>query len=480
MWGTQLIDHGDTHTFYLTLPGGIAELKASLAWDDVQAQSFVGSSLVNDLDLELEAPDGMVHLPFVLNPGSPHLPATMGVNDRDNQEQVLVKNPQAGLWKVRVRGTSVPQGLQSYGLVYGASPVLYSATCGETFSGFESLDAWTMTGGAVRVAAPGPDHGSWSARLGGDNDNLSEVKRQISLPAHQKSTWSFDLFMATDEGAENWGYDEFTAEVRSTGGNVLSVVSFHNDGDAEGVWLTERNIDLTAWAGQTVQLVFRVETSQSYFTSFWVDDIRVTSCPTAPSILKSENIHSTGTQDGYVTETSEYGNAGGAAVSNNFSLYGSSTFMVGDSASDQQIRGVVSFDTSGLPDDAILVSARLVLYRSYLLGGNPFTTHGAGRVDVRTGAFGNNLSLDPGDFQASATSRLVSILSNPASNGSSSYATLNAQGLAAIDKTGTTQFRLYFEADDDDDLLSDALLFVAGEDSVTTQRPRLEVKYLVP
>ncbi len=481
VWGTEYIDNGENHSFELTLPGGIPELKASLAWDDPAAQPFAGAALVNDLDLELVAPNGTVYYPFLLDPANPHLPAVPGANHLDNQEQVLVKNPQAGLWRVRVLGTHVPQGLQSYGLAYGATPPSFSTSCSEALSSFETgNDSWTMTGPAVRVAAPAPGHGAWSAKLGGTNHSLSEMKRQITLPPHQRSIWSFDLYMTTAEGADNWGYDGFTAEVRSTNGNVLSVLSFHNDGDVPAVWLLERNIDLSAWAGTTVNLVFRAFTSAQYPTTFWVDDVRVTSCPSAPSAVKMETFRSNGDQDGHVIESSQYGNAGGAAVSSNFSSYGASTFVVGDNHSNQQIRGVVSFDTSALPDNAVVVSARLILYRSYLLGTNPFTTHGACRVDVKTGGFSNNLALEPTDFQNTPTGELVSILSNPADNGTSSYATLNAKGLAGIDRTGTTQLRLYFEVGDDNDSTGDALLFIAGEDANTSLRPRLEVKYMMP
>jgi hypothetical protein len=210
-----------------------------------------------------------------------------------------------------------------------------------------------------------------------------------------------------------------------------------------------------------------------------VDDVRVTSCPGA-SQVKTLTKKSEGAQDGHVFESSETSSAGGTAVYNNASTLGPASFQVGDTGSDQQIKGVVSFDTSELPDDAVIVSARLVLYRSSAFGGNPFATHGACRVDVKTGAFSNNFTLVPGDFQAAATSPAAAVLSNPAANGSFAYATLNPWGLAAIDKVGTTQLRLAFDQGDDDDLAGDALFFVAGEDASDSLRPRLEVSYLVP
>lgn len=483
VWGTSTLTHGSNDSFTITVPSGIAELKASLAWDDLAAAPFAALALVNDLDLEVVAPGGTVYHPFFVDPAHPHLPATAtGANHLDNQEQVLVKNPQAGVWTVRVRGANVPQGAQLYGLTYGATPLTFSTSCTETFSGFESgNDSWTLSNGAVRVAAPAPGHGSYSVKLGGTNNNdASEMKRQLALPVGQKSTLSFDFYMTTTEGAAGWGYDNFNAEVRDTNGSVLSVLSFHNDGDVPAVWLTERNIDLSPWAGQTVELVFRAVTDGLLPTTFWVDDVRVTNCPAASFLISPSPIESTGTQDGHVFEASESSSVGGTAVWNNSSLLGADTFQVGDNGSDAEIKGFVSFNTSSLPDNAILVSARLVLNRSALLGTNPFATHGVCRVEIKTGAFANNPALEPADFQSVATGQPVAILSNPTANGSLAYATLSAQGLAAINKTGTTQLRISFEQGDDDDLAGDALFFVAGEDTTASLRPRLEVTYLMP
>ncbi len=481
VWGTEQLSQSQADGFLLTVPTGIGELKASLAWDDFAAAPFATVALVNDLDLELLAPNGTVYRPFVLDPANPHLAATTGVNVVDNQEQVLMKNPQPGVWIVRVLGTSVPEGPQSYGLTYSAAPVAVSASCSEALANFEPvLGFWMMTGGAARVAAPGPGHGDYSARLGGANDNVSEVRRQIDLPLRQRSTWSFDLFMTTEELPWSNGFDEFSAEVRDVNGTVLSVVSFHNDGDVRSVWLPERNIDLSPWHGQTVYLAFRAVTNSQKPTTFWVDDVRVASCPSTTSVLTPDPLNPNGAQDGHVFESSENSSVGGTAVSNNSSPLGAATFQVGDSGPDLQLKGFVSFNTSALPDNAILVSARLVLNRSALVGTNPFTTHGACLVGIKTGGFNNSFTLEPGDFQAAATVQPVAVLSNPTVNGSYAYATLSSQGLAAIDKSGTTQLRIFFEQGDNDDLAGDALLFIAGEDANAALRPRLEVKYLLP
>lgn len=106
--------------FTITIPAGRTELRVTLAWDDEPGDAALAADvnqLVNDLDLRLIGPDG-THFPFVLDP----LPANANLgnggldpidqadivdarqddNDADNVEQVLVQNPDAGTWTVRV------------------------------------------------------------------------------------------------------------------------------------------------------------------------------------------------------------------------------------------------------------------------------------------------------------------------------------------------------------------------------------------
>jgi hypothetical protein len=68
-------------------------------------------------------------------------------------------------------------------------------------------------------------------------------------------------------------------------------------------------------------------------------------------------------------------------------------------------------------------------------------------------------------------------MSNPATNGSASTGTLNAAGRAAVNKTGTTQLRLTFTLDDNDDNGYDYIGFYAGENATATNRPQLTITY---
>jgi hypothetical protein len=68
-------------------------------------------------------------------------------------------------------------------------------------------------------------------------------------------------------------------------------------------------------------------------------------------------------------------------------------------------------------------------------------------------------------------------LSNATSNGTWSEGSLSASGRAAIDKTGTTQLRVYFNLDDNDDNGNDYLGYYSGNNSTSGNRPQLVVTY---
>lgn len=93
---------------------GIGPIRATLCWTDPAGTATTTSDLrsprlVNNLQLKLIAPDGSEHFPFVMpfvgtwTQASMDLPATTGINNTDNVEQVLVSSPGvAGTWQAVV------------------------------------------------------------------------------------------------------------------------------------------------------------------------------------------------------------------------------------------------------------------------------------------------------------------------------------------------------------------------------------------
>lgn len=188
--------------------------------------------------------------------------------------------------------------------------------------------------------------------------------------------------------------------------------------------------------------------------------------------LVTAGFKSTGIYDGWVLESGETTNTGGILDR------GATTFNVGDDPRDRQYRGILSFNTSSLPDNAVIVSTQLKIKRQGIVGTDPFGTHGALIAEIRNGPFNNNLALQTGDFSAAATPG--SVRDSFAALTFSWYgAQLGDVNLPFVSRTGTTQFRLFFSRDDNDDLSADYMKFYSGN-STSANMPQLTVTYYVP
>jgi carboxypeptidase T len=269
----------------------------------------------------------------------------------------------------------------------------------------------------------------------------------------------------------------FTATVTSGSGVPAGSVTF-----TEGATTWASNVTVNG-AGQasfsTTALSVGSHTLTATFTgaSGWLGSSGTNG--SAPQVVNPAptvvTFLSAGTQDGWVLESGETTNAGGSidVTSSN-----SSALRVGDNNQDRQYKSVVSFDTSSIPDGATIVSVTVRLLRGSLTGTSPFTTHGTCWVDVQNGSgFSGSTTLQTGDFQSAATAIQAASLSNATSNGTWSTGSLNAAGIAAINKTGTTQLRVYFNLDDNDDTGNDYLGYYAGENGTAANRPQLVVTY---
>ncbi len=113
------VSQGASEIRSIAVGAGDLELKVTLAWDDVPGTPNVLPALVNDLDLRVFSPSGIRHYPWTLGGlANPASPAVRTVEDHiNNIEQVLVDNPEPGLWTVEVLGFNIPAGMQVFSLV---------------------------------------------------------------------------------------------------------------------------------------------------------------------------------------------------------------------------------------------------------------------------------------------------------------------------------------------------------------------------
>jgi hypothetical protein len=83
------------------------------------------------------------------------------------------------------------------------------------------------------------------------------------------------------------------------------------------------------------------------------------------------------------------------------------------------------------------------------------------------------------DFQAAAGRVGVATFNATPTNNWYS-AVLSAVGRNYVNKTGTTQFRLYFAVGDNDDNAADYMKFFSGNYATAAARPTLVIEYYLP
>ncbi|MCB2229182.1 S8 family serine peptidase [bacterium] len=117
------ISTGTSHLYDLTIPGGTPKLKVTVVWDDPGGTVSSSQNLINDIDLVLIDPFNGEEYPWVLDPQNPSAPATRSDDHLNNVETVEVDNPTPGLWKARVSGFNIPNGPQSYSIIFSPDDI---------------------------------------------------------------------------------------------------------------------------------------------------------------------------------------------------------------------------------------------------------------------------------------------------------------------------------------------------------------------
>jgi len=189
------------------------------------------------------------------------------------------------------------------------------------------------------------------------------------------------------------------------------------------------------------------------------------------TVNKTIAFTSTAANDGWTLESSEFGNEGNM-------MNATSVLRVGDDSANKQYRSLLYFDTSRLPDNAIISKATVKIKKAGVTGTDPFTTHGALIADMAKGFFGLS-PLEATDFQApgalisSAGSFVATILPTY-------QLTLNPVNFKYVNPFGVTQFRLRFTLDDNNNKVMDFVSFYGGDALTATDRPQLTIEYYTP
>lgn len=200
-----------------------------------------------------------------------------------------------------------------------------------------------------------------------------------------------------------------------------------------------------------------------------------TSSPTrGSSNVRRLTLSSQNSYDGWILESAENSNTGGAMSAT------TTTLRIGDDAARKQYRSILSFKTGDLPDTAVITKITLKMKRQGVTGGgDPISLFHGFMTDFKKGIFGT-APLQVSDWQATANKTLGPFTPTF----SSGWYTFNlSTAKAYINKLasggGLTQIRLRFKLDDNNNAIANYLSLYSGE-AAAASRPQLIIEYYVP
>ena len=109
------LETGDNKYYKFTLPSGRSELRLTLAFSDEPGAANASNPVVNDINLRLRAPNGTIYHGGILSTADGSATPNPTTQDAKNSiEQILIKNPQGGVYWIHVEAKSIPVGPQGF------------------------------------------------------------------------------------------------------------------------------------------------------------------------------------------------------------------------------------------------------------------------------------------------------------------------------------------------------------------------------
>ena len=160
-----------------------------------------------------------------------------------------------------------------------------------TDGGFESTAAsgntapgWTgttTTSGQNTIIKGGsyPHLGTNYGNLGGANSGTDTLTQTVVIPAGSSPSLSFWVNIVTQETTTSTIYDTLAVQIQNSSGTLLSTpltlsnLNATSSNNANGTYFQPAAINLSAYSGQTVKIVFHASCDSTLPTTFRIDDI---------------------------------------------------------------------------------------------------------------------------------------------------------------------------------------------------------------
>jgi len=194
-------------------------------------------------------------------------PTTSGGSQQNNQKPVKLFLPVVA----RFGGSQAPQPAPQ-----PQPPTLSVPTNGGFEDGPSAWSEFSQQGWQVildrgHLTVP-PHAGNWAAWLGGDDDEVSYIRQQVTVPSDRP----YLAYWYWINSADACGADRGSVIVDGVVAESYYLCTTRNTGG----WV-QHVIDLSRYKGKNVELQLRVETNSSGISNWYIDDIWFQDSPTA-------------------------------------------------------------------------------------------------------------------------------------------------------------------------------------------------------
>src|SRR5262249_16118781 len=124
-----------------------------------------------------------------------------------------------------------------------------------------------------------PHNGTNYGYLGANNNGDDMLTQTVAIPSGSSPNLTFWVNIVTQETTWSTVYDKLSVEIHNASATLLAApltlsnVNAVSSNNTNGVYFQPAAINLSAYAGQTVQITFHATCDSSLPTTFRIDDV---------------------------------------------------------------------------------------------------------------------------------------------------------------------------------------------------------------
>jgi hypothetical protein len=113
-----------------------------------------------------------------------------------------------------------------------------------------------------------PYQGDYGARLGGYEGVWDVLTQTVTLPANGQLSYWWKVTSYENLPHSDW----LAVRLLTNNGTMVTTLAFHDDQNTQNIWKQDV-LDVSAYGGQSLTLLFESYNDNYYFTTFYLDNV---------------------------------------------------------------------------------------------------------------------------------------------------------------------------------------------------------------